>query len=364
MKILIISHEFPPAGGGAGTVARQYCDYLVALGHDITIISANIDNNEEKNICKIKPKKLKLLWPLSYYKNLRSLQVSEYDIVILNDVGATLVAGFFFKKVHLEKSIIVLHGQEPEQIYTNPTKIYNFLNLKKYYKRAIFHSKKIIAVSHYMKEKFINLALLNSEKEIIGNKIVVSYTGIASKIFSFTERKTYTQDGKVKLLTVSRIEKEKGFDDCVQLALKLRLNSINFEWIIIGEGPYLEKLRGIIAKENLTNQVKLIGRLPQEELSRYYKNADLFILFSHLTESFGLVYLEAQLCGCPAIGYNKFGVKESIIHNKTGFLVKNIEETFLIIKNEEYKKLTISPSDFNEFSFEQATMRLDRIINE
>ncbi|MGJ3355105.1 glycosyltransferase family 4 protein [Providencia sp. Je.9.19] len=366
MKILIISHEFPPVGGGAGIVAKQYCDYLTAMNHDVTLMSANITDNNTWNetVYKIRPSNYKFFWPMSYYKTLNKISLDGYDRIILNDVGATLIAGLFLTKSQLKKSIIVLHGQEPEQIYTQATKIYKLFRLKAYYHRSITNAKKIIAVSKYMKEKFISLALSDAEKETIGNKILVSYTAINKNLFTLPTKKEKTLDNKLKLITVSRIEQDKGLDDCITLALKLKAAYIDFEWLIIGEGTYLKHLKFIIAQHKLEEQIKLLGRMPQEKLPYYYKNSDLFLLFSHMTESFGLVYLEAQLCGCPAIGFNKFGVKESIFHKKTGFLVNSIEDAFIIIKNKEYREVNITPTYFENFSFEQASKRLDRVINE
>lgn len=42
MRILVLTHEFPPVGGGGGHVAKDLCQGLSELGHEIKILSAGI----------------------------------------------------------------------------------------------------------------------------------------------------------------------------------------------------------------------------------------------------------------------------------------------------------------------------------
>jgi len=42
MKILVLTHEFPPVGGGVGHVARDLCEGLATLGHDIKVLTADL----------------------------------------------------------------------------------------------------------------------------------------------------------------------------------------------------------------------------------------------------------------------------------------------------------------------------------
>jgi len=60
---------------------------------------------------------------------------------------------------------------------------------------------------------------------------------------------------------------------------------------------------------------------------------------SNFDESFGLVYLEAQSCGCPVIGRNNAGAKEAINNEKSGFLTNSQEDVLDILKNKKYLDL-------------------------
>jgi len=89
----------------------------------------------------------------------------------------------------------------------------------------------------------------------------------------------------------------------------------------------------------LNKKILFKGKVPRDELYKYYKCADIFWLISKYKESFGLVYLEAQAYGCPAIGVNKYGVKEAINNGKTGFLVDSVNDSLKIFIDKKYKNL-------------------------
>jgi len=42
MRILVLSHEFPPVGGGGGHVAKDLCQGLSELGHEIKILTTDL----------------------------------------------------------------------------------------------------------------------------------------------------------------------------------------------------------------------------------------------------------------------------------------------------------------------------------
>ena len=86
--------------------------------------------------------------------------------------------------------------------------------------------------------------------------------------------------------------------------------------------------------------------MPRNKLKYYYSSADLFVLLSEFRESFGLVYLEANACGCPAMGLDYGGVSE-VICTENGILIdkKDILNThtkiYDLFQNNKFSKDTI-----------------------
>jgi len=337
-KILIFSREFPPKMGGMGVVAKQYAEilsnyYLCVL----TDYQKYAKNNTNQNYKIINIKTLPKIWFLSY-KN--AINFDEFDLIILNDPDAAYIAGKYFSNKLLSKSIVFLHGSEPEYIFENPSLSKKLLNFKKYYKNALFRCFKIISVSNYMKEKFLEKTMLKELK----NKIYTIYTPInLNEFYKNNEINIYEKHNIPKnaeiLLSVSRIIEKKGYLNMFNIFKKLVNKNENLFWIIVGEGNYTDTLKDLIMNNNLKSKILLIGKIPRNELKNYYSNVDLFWLLSNFNESFGLVYIEAQACGCPVIGRNQAGVKEAINDKKSGFLVNTDKECFDIINNKEYLAL-------------------------
>ena len=71
--------------------------------------------------------------------------------------------------------------------------------------------------------------------------------------------------------------------------------------IVVGDGPERGALEAQARALEIEDSVALVGARAQDELVYYYNSADLFVLPSRM-ESFGLVFIEAMLCGCPVIG--------------------------------------------------------------
>src|SRR5690606_23054333 len=97
---------------------------------------------------------VKTFWKFWFISYRNALNFEVYDLIILNDVGAAYTAGLFFNKALLSKSIMLLHGDEHESIFLNPSLYLMFTLFKMVYKRALSNVAKIVAVSQYMKSKF------------------------------------------------------------------------------------------------------------------------------------------------------------------------------------------------------------------
>lgn len=338
-RLLVFSHEFPPVTGGAGTVAYQYAVQFSLMNYEVEVLTGyqedkvsseqfNVIHNEIKN----------KFWFLGY-KNI--VDFDKYDIIFLNDPSAIYVGGIFFSEQLLSKSICFLHGSEPERIYENPTFLRKFSFFKHFFTKALFGSKAIISPSYYMKEKFLNSSNLID----LNGKIKVVYYGLDCALFLNKKNKISRSsiginESQEVLISVSRVTKQKGYLTMYNIFKKL-VNKYkkDFIWIIIGDGDFLYELKQMVKEDNLEKKVLFTGKVNREELVNFYKISDLFWLLSEYKESFGLVYIEAQICGVPAVGYNDSGASEAIIDKQTGYLVDNEENVIKILNERAYKGL-------------------------
>ncbi len=119
--------------------------------------------------------------------------------------------------------------------------------------------------------------------------------------------------GKKKyLLYVGRVAVEKNIEEFLKMPSHLPK-------IVVGGGPSLKSY----AKKY--PDVEFVGFKKGKELADYYRDAACFV-FPSLTDTFGIVLIEALACGTPLAGFNVTGPKDIVIEGVNGSLDdKNLE---------------------------------------
>lgn len=112
--------------------------------------------------------------------------------------------------------------------------------------------------------------------------------------------------------------KTEGLLQVIDSCHLLLQNNTDLQLVIAGDGNNREMLRKY-ATEKLGERVIFLGKIPRHELYRYYSGADVFA-FPGINESLGMVFLEAQSSGLPAVAFGDWGASEAIVHNCTGLL--------------------------------------------
>lgn len=367
-KILIVSQEFPNQPGGAGVVAFQNAEELARLGNDVTVLTLDWGFKPDPSSL-VKYVLLGNCWKFWFFilaLYLWRLNLEDFDVLILNDSGASFVFScFFLRKKYFSKICVFVHGKEPQVIINSPPKNVLFSILRKRYIALLRKCRKIFLVSESLKVNFLRTfpEALNREKAI------VAYAGVDSEIFAFSlyskfENEDPNQiDRPIFLLSVGRITKDKGFDRMLAIFEEVIKINKSFIWDIVGEGPFLQELKEKVAQKGLLEKVVFHGFVLRDDLPKFYQKADLFWLLSEY-ESFGLVYVEAQMCGCPVMGLDIPGVNEAIF-NSNGFLVKTDDECFRIILNRNFIKMNRSLVSKNAMRWckSDCARKLDEAIN-
>jgi D-inositol-3-phosphate glycosyltransferase len=128
-------------------------------------------------------------------------------------------------------------------------------------------------------------------------------------------------EGK-NILFVGRLEPLKGLDILFRAVASLEnIGDITLN-IVGGDENSLEKarLQELAGRMKLTDSIRFIGSVSQDELPVHYNAADVCVLPSHY-ESFGLAALEAAACGRPVVASEVGGLPTIVKSGSTGFLV-------------------------------------------
>jgi glycosyltransferase involved in cell wall biosynthesis len=139
----------------------------------------------------------------------------------------------------------------------------------------------------------------------------------------------FDPDQKI-ILQLGRMVPRKGVDNVIRSIKYLKdQDECNVKLVIVGgesdtpdpeKTPEIARLLAIAKEEGVENNIVFTGRKSRGELKEYYNAADVFVS-TPWYEPFGITPLEAMACGTPVIGSNVGGIKYSVAHGKTGFLV-------------------------------------------
>lgn len=246
--------------------------------------------------------------------------IGKYDIAIaytLNVSLKSLYCGcpeFVLDKVNSTKKIAWMHADYKR------SKISCTYNDSLYTR---FHM--VVNVTECMKTKFDTLKLIPKEKSIvIYNRFAPEL--IIKKSLSFDV--TYNHN-VMNIISVGRLEQEKGSDRLLYIAKKLHDRHVKFCWYFIGTGVLNNWCEDYVERNNLNECVVLLGQ--QNNPYPYIKHGDIFVSGS-LSETFGLSILEALVLGTPSIAY-RFDAIDEILNESNGYVANSFDELCQVIEN-------------------------------
>ena len=194
--------------------------------------------------------------------------------------------------------------------------------------RAGFYlnKKALCAAAHVFTNKTVDL--LNLNRLLAADRVSYVAPGIIPADFSFdaTARRELRRQWNVAnepvIFSAAMFRsdvKTEGLTWVIRACGQLARQGQPFRLVIAGDGRESEKLRRL-AGEQVAGRGLFLGKIPRQELYRYYSAADIFV-FPGIRESLGMVFLEAQACGLPVVAFNNAGVPEAVQDGKTGILV-------------------------------------------
>jgi glycosyltransferase involved in cell wall biosynthesis len=332
MEILFVSHKYPPATGGMEKQsfelingAKQYAGVhaIVFDGQEPRIKFFLRLNGRIKRLCKANP---------------------DISIIHFNDALIAACALTHHGYGHLKRTMTV-HGLD----VVFPSFIYKHFILPKFNKFDL-----IIAVSQATR-----LACI--ERNIQEEKVVVIQNGVDTQIKAkasrqevdslLEERYQVNSAGKHILVAMGRPVKRKGFSWFIRNVMP----GLHKDFILLLIGPAggtsdfnqrFQRLPGFFRRRlelfmgypsdaihiqsllkdpTVSQRVKHLGKLPLQELTAIISIADAYVMpnipVEGDMEGFGLVCLEAAMCGTRVFASRLEGITDAIHDGKNGFLL-------------------------------------------
>ncbi|WP_199430183.1 glycosyltransferase family 4 protein [Qaidamihabitans albus] len=129
------------------------------------------------------------------------------------------------------------------------------------------------------------------------------------------------------VVCVSRLVPRKGQDMLVRALPGLRERVSGVTLLLVGGGPYRERLTALARELGVAEHVVFTGSVPWPELPAHYAAGDVFAMPARTrgggldVEGLGIVYLEASATGLPVVAGNSGGAPETVLDEVTGHVV-------------------------------------------
>ena len=195
-------------------------------------------------------------------------------------------------------------------------------------------------VTHFIFNSEATKKLLEKNfKEIISTKkSSIIYNSIE---FSATSNLKPQTSNQIIIGNAGRLVEQKGQQHLVEIAKALKAKGVSFQILIAGEGPLYNSLEQEIIKNNLSNQVKLLGFV--SDMTSFMNQVDVFVSTA-LWEGFGFVLAEAMAVKKPVLGFDLSSNPELIKDGENGFLIPPksiavfVEKLMLLINDEQLRE--------------------------
>lgn len=344
MKVLIITSIFPPEIGGPATFSYNLAGFLKKTSDNVVVITfGNADKKQPFLVKRIKLRENLFLGAFFRQAELFLTilkQASKIDVIFSQDalvVGfASVLAGRILKKPVVIKFVgdIVWENRNRnrnreltlEGFYKN--KRFKFSNRVKFQiqKWSLKNCNKVIVPAKYLKDFIVKNYSISSEK------ICIVYNGV--KIIPIKKKAK-----KNRLITVARLVPWKNIGKIIQILTDLPKST---KYTIVGSGPELKKLKRLVHRSVLCNQVRLLGKLSNERTINEIARSSIFILNSSY-EGLPHVLLEAALVKTAIVAPKLPGIREIFSEKEVAYFKpedKKELETILkdLLKNPKKRK--------------------------
>ena len=334
---------------GSENVAYHLATNMALRGHKISIFTTSIDSKpliekyENLDIYR-HPTNFRIMnrnISFSLFLESAKYQVDIIHAHLSNSLNEFAIPRYTRKNIPL---VITYHGDPERDLGGIIYKTGVFFYAKYILNKVLSYADVIISPSEY----YID------ESRFLGkyrDKIVVIPNGINMEDFDIQYSKEECREklglpvDENMILFVGNLSPYKGPDVLIRAMSEISKKVPDTKLVFVGRGRMKEELEKLCKNTGVERNVKFAGFVEESLKPLYYKAADVFVLPSMMiTESFGIVNLEAMACGVPIVASKIGGVPDVVKDGENGLLAppKNsealAEAIIYLLENEEVRR--------------------------
>jgi len=346
MRIGIFTETYTPYISGLVTSEVMLKKGLEKLGHEVYVVTANLENfeytyDEEEKILRIPgiptgiyDARLTSVYPIKAVNKIKS-----WDLDVIHS-QTEFAIGTFARLLSCQLDIPLVHT------YHTMYEDYVHYITKGYFDKS---SKKIVEylTLFYCDRTATELIVptkktydLFKEKYQVDRNIHIIPTGIELDRF-YKENVDMKEVGKLKkdlgikkedfvAIFIGRLAKEKNVIFLLDVLKDLVKKCPNFKLLIVGDGPDFEEYKEIAKKYKIEDNVIMTGKVAWEKVPCYYHLSDIFLTAS-TSETQGLTVVEAMAAGVPPICIDDESFRNTVVDDLNGRLFTTKKELKKII---------------------------------
>jgi 1,2-diacylglycerol 3-alpha-glucosyltransferase len=336
MRILFVVDTYPPNVNGAALATQRIINELYKHGNEMYVVapSTSLRNYVKKengvtvyrirSVMVQKTQEFRVSPQILFYRRelKKIIKEVEPDVLHINNPGFLGLATIPLSK-EFNIPIVGTSHFMPENIvhYLHlPDVIEDLVNSIIWKRYAKWYSELDAVISPT--ETAANLLRKNNIK----TKIYVLSNGIdmirfkANKESGEHLKKKFNLPDVPTALFVGRLDKEKQIEVFLRAASEIK-DKAKFHVVIVGKGKEYDDLVGLSKSLGIENIVTFTGYLSEEDLSKIYNVADIFVM-PGIAELQSLVTMEAMATGIPVLAANAVALPHLVKDNKDGYLFR------------------------------------------
>ncbi|MDQ3098194.1 MAG: glycosyltransferase family 4 protein [bacterium] len=346
-----------PDAGGAEISGEQHAIAWTKAGHTVHWVSINYPESKQfttKDEVEYEHLGQKWMWFLGLihllycYKWLTKWQY-EYDLVVDEIHGPPLLTPLYVKKPKL----VIIHevaGDIWKKTVPFPVSTIMQYVIEPLFFKA-YHSVPIIAGAQ---------TTIDDLKQIGVPEKNITYIPYGVTIPQLNTN--YPKENTPTLIFLSQLRPMKGFERVYHSFKVIKKQIPELKLWVVGDDtlPYGQEMKQKTLTDDRTASVTFFGKVPQEVKFELLKRAHLLVHGSY-KEGWGLVVIEANAVGTPAVVFDAAGLRDSVRHNETGFIANNQKEfvdQVILLLNSTYQYSRYQNAAINwskQFRWENAT---------
>ena len=325
MRILMLDNEFPPLGGGMGTVNQAVLNcYSQNPKLEIDLITSAVGGGKEikqfadniriiklpvwnRNLHHSTARELILFAVQALPQAIKLHRERPYDFCLAwSAIPAGAVALAIRRLVSLPYTVWVsgpdIPGFERRYRYIYPP-LSPLI-------RSIWRN-----ATHVVAKCAGEIEMIKS----VDNAIEVSFIPNGVDLCLFEPGPEIPDKGPLHVICVARLIERKGQHHLIEAVKRLSDSGVDVLLSLIGTGDSKIDYEKRACRLGIQDRVRFVGYVPREEISRYYQAGHVFVLPSY-NEGMALAVLEAMAAGLPVVVTRTGGTIELVEDGINGFI--------------------------------------------